>query len=195
MKKYFSNVIFIALILPFVFPTFAQTSSDQNLVSDLIKRMYAVSPKTFEFAEFNNKYQPEMHCKFLSQFLAAEALVKEKYKKCATGVNNYFRYPSSDQEDLSEEFSPLPKVKLGTPTVINNYAEIKVLFSRPYNGRVLYFLKKQNEEWRIYKIRTDTHADIDENEKNQEKRKLIDFSYFPEKAVSYNYSTMQEKKN
>lgn len=62
-------------------------SSDEGAIKSLIKRMYAIEPDTFEFAEFGARYQncevviegkydPERQCRLLAEFLVKEAILK-----------------------------------------------------------------------------------------------------------------------
>lgn len=184
MKRWLLRLSAVVLMLcACAFASAQNLSQDQKEVLDLVKRMYAVSSRTFEMGRFpeNGKFQPEKHCPFLSQFLATEALLKDKQGACAS----QFRYPTADPEDLSRfpKFLPIPK--FGVPVVKGDKAEIKVLFTtydkKPDGGRCLYFLKKTSEGWRIYRVRIDTAADIPEKyEGDKERGGLLIFNWFPE---------------
>lgn len=118
-------------------------TKNQKDVLNLVRRMYEVSSHTFEAGEFDGKFQPKKHCLFLSQFLAKEALIKDKQGAC----EGQFRYPTASSEVIYQYPNLLPVPQLGTPVIKGDRAEIKVLFlsydkKHKDGGRCLYFLKK-----------------------------------------------------
>lgn len=183
MKQWFLRLVVAFLMLgACVFAIAQDLNRDQKDVFDLMRRMYGVSSLTFEFGEFDGKYQPKKHCPFLSQFLTKELLTKDDQGSCG----NTFRYPTASNEDLSlfPKFLPVPQ--FGTPVIKGDRAEIKVLFltydkKHKDGGRCLYFLKKLSEGWRIYRVRTDAAASIPEQfEGDKERGGLLIFNWFPE---------------
>ncbi|ADQ85505.1 hypothetical protein [Methylovorus sp. MP688] len=151
-------------------------SQDQQELIKLIQQFYAIPTTTYLFANFNNKYHPELHCPFLSKFLAKEALVKRKDGVCFQPI----RYPTMDGEDaiLSSDY-PIPKIQ--TPVVKGSLAEVLVLFKND-PGRVRFYLKNTPDGWRIHKSRSDTSADIPENTQNPDDMRALMFTYFPPSA-------------
>jgi len=146
-------------------------TSEQMEITQLIKKLYAVSYLEFDAAVFGakyekckevvkGKYEPARQCRLLSEFLVKEAIIKEKRDPtCMTGVGGYFRYPSLDGMDLSpvECADPPPVPHINTPAVNGSKAKVHVTF--PINGtNVMYFLKKQPVGWRIYRIESSENS-------------------------------------
>ena len=139
---------------------------DQIEIESLIKKMYSIDPDTFEAKEFGGKYKngvrlvegkydPDRQCKLLEEYLVKEAVIKVKRAKqgCMTGNEGYFRYPHLNSTDLISytrvELPPKPQIKI--PTVDSEKGKIQVVFPKT-GANVVYYLRKQAEGWRIYRV-------------------------------------------
>lgn len=165
MKK----IIIAAMLLIIASGVIAQAqtlSTDQAAIKSFIKKMYAIDPDTFEYATFGakykngeevvkGKYDPDRQCRLLEEFLVKEAIIKEKRDPtCMAG----FRYPSVDDMELSPatRYAPLPKPHINTPLVDGNKAKVHVEIQNA--GDVFYYLRKEPEGWRIYRVESSENS-------------------------------------
>ena len=175
MKKIYILLVLIFVVLANTKIVLAETlTPDQIEIKSLIKKMYAIDPDTFEYARFGGKYKNgwvvvqgkhdlKRHCQLLAEFLVKEAVVKEdKTQSCKTGNGGYFRYPAVYEMDLSSatRSSQLPKAQIKLPIVNGDKAKVYVMLERA--GNVMYYLRKQSEGWRIYRVESsENDATID----------------------------------
>ena len=171
-------------------------TSDQIEIKTLIKKMYAIDPDTFEYGEFGGKYKngkvvaegkydPKRQCKLLEEFLIKEAIivVKGVNQGCMTGVNGFFRYPTFDSMDLGSvtRVDPPPQPKIKSPVVVRDKAKVHVTFPK-IGANVMYYLRKQPEGWRIYKIESSNNSATIETMDEREGDSIDIFP--PEKSVN-----------
>ena len=188
MKKILIALLLLLLHLLSSHAVLAETlTSDQIEIKTLIKKMYAIDPDTFEYGRFGakykngdvivrGKYDPKRHCKFLEEFLVKEAVIKEpKDLLCMTGVNGHFRYPTLDSMDLGSvtRVAPPPKPQIKSPVVDGEKAKIQVLLST-IDANVMYYLKKQPEGWRIYRVESSNSDATIDNIRTRENRSQLD---------------------
>lgn len=133
--------------------------------------MYAIDPDSFDNANFgaktkngevivSGKFDPDRQCRLLADFLVKKAVIKEKKEPGC--VTNYFRYPAVDDMELSlgTRTAPLPKHHINTPIINGDKAKVYVMLERA--GNVMYYLRKQSEGWRIYRVESsENDATID----------------------------------
>jgi hypothetical protein len=182
------NKILVSLALLFfqlisVHVGLAETlTPDQIEIKTLVKKMYEIDPDTFEYAEFGGKYKngkvisegkhdPKRQCQLLAEFLVKEAVIKkDKAQSCMTGNGGYFRYPLLDSMDLGSEtrVAPPPMPQIKTPVLNNDTGKVQVIFPT-LDANVMYYLKRQNNDWRIYRVETSRNdATIESIKKNGE---------------------------
>ena len=193
MKK-----IFILLSLLFVIFVSTKTvladtlTPDQIAIKTLIKKMYSIDPDTFEYAEFGGKYKngqlvtegkhdPKRHCQLLAEFLVKEAVIKkDKAQSCMSGNGGYFRYPLLDSMDLGSEtrVSPPPVPQIKAPVIKDGTGIVQVIFPT-MNANVVYYLKIQNNNWRIFRVETSRNDATVESIKKNGEGQLDKIDIFP----------------
>jgi hypothetical protein len=80
--------------------------------------MYSYSAGTFEYGEFQGKYEPERQCLLMEEFFLKKFISRpDKIRSCKIGTDTYIRYPGAGSEDLSENIKKgqMPKPKLSIP--------------------------------------------------------------------------------
>ena len=192
MKKLL--ITFMLVLLSHSSVTLAGTlSSEQNAIKSLIQKMYAIDPDTFEYAEFGGKYKnglmvsegkhdPKRQCLLLEEFLVKEAVIKnEKAQSCKTSNDGYFRYPGVSEMELSSATrdEPLPKTIIKSPVVSGDKAKIQVIFPR-VGANVMYYLRKQPEGWRIYRVESSHNSATIETKDEREGDSIDIFPPAPE---------------
>ena len=147
---------------------------EQTAARSLIKSLYEIDPGTFEYATFGAKYRngeevvegkhdPERQCKLLAKFLVNEAVIHVETKgikrACMTITGGFIRYPSADDEELSPatRYAPLPIPHINTPAVDGDKAKVHVTFPK-VGANVMYYLRKQPEGWRIYRVESSENS-------------------------------------
>ena len=195
MTKIFISLSLFLLQLMSSHVVLAETlTPDQVEIKSLIKKMYSIDPDTFEFGKFGGKYknghlvvegkyEPKRQCKLLEEFLVKEAVIKApKDVICMTGIEGYFRYPdtvSSDMDLSSATRDKLPsKPQINTPSVDGDKAKVHVIFKKE-NANVMYYLKKQNAGWRIYRVETSRNEATMESFKTHGEGQLDRINIFP----------------
>ena len=185
----------ILVYLSFMFALLANTGSvlaetltpDQIEIKSLIKKMYEIDPDTFEFSRFGGKYKdgevivrgkynPDKKCKLLEEFLVKEAVLKQpKDVGCMSGNDGFFRYPQLDSMDLGSvtRVAPPPKPQIKSPVVNGEKAKIQVLLPT-IDANVMYYLRKQPEGWRIYRVESSNSDATIENIHTRENRSQLD---------------------
>ena len=165
---------------------------DQVEIKSLIKKMYAIDPDTFEYAEFGGKYKngqlvtegkhdPKRQCQLLAEFLVKEAVIKkDKAQSCMTGNGGYFRYPLLDSMDLGSEtrVSPPPVPQIKAPVIKDGTGIVQVIFPT-MNANVVYYLKIQNNNWRIFRVETSRNDATVESIKKNGEGQLDKIDIFP----------------
>ena len=188
MKKVLMSITLLLVIFVSAKTVLADTlSQDQVEIKALIKKMYAIDPDTFEFGAFGGKYKngqvviegkydPKRQCKLLEEFLIKEAVIKEvKDISCMTGNGSYFRYPSLSEAYLgsSERVEPPPQPEITIPLVNGDKAKVQALLPT-IDANVMYYLRKQPEGWRIYRVESSNSDATIDNLRTRENRSQLD---------------------
>ena len=188
MKKLLMLLALLFVMQVSVKTVLAETlTADQIEIKSLIKKMYEIDPDTFEFGRFGakyknsdvmvrGKYNPAKQCKLLEEFLVKEAVIKEvKDLTCMTGNDSYFRYPSLSEAYLgsSERVEPPPQPEITIPLVNGDKAKVQALLPT-IDANVMYYLRKQPEGWRIYRVESSNSDATIDNIRTRENRSQLD---------------------
>lgn len=148
----------IVLLLLAVNVVHADTSANEQMqVKQLIKKMYSYDPSAFEFGEFKGKYNPNLHCQLLNEYLEPKLIRKTRITssadKCIVGdikVLHNMRYPAIGESIEADDIpSRTDKAVIQTPVVIGDVAKVAVLTPPNQHARTLYFLNKIDGQWKI----------------------------------------------
>lgn len=131
----------------------ARAQGQESEVADFIRRMYSYTPERLEFGEFSGEYQPARQCKLYRELVVPALLQDKGARGCglrAEQVGGSLRYPNLDSEALSPETrtEPVPDPSIVGIRVLPGRAIAKVMF-KGNPGRVVYFLDKSAQGWRI----------------------------------------------
>ena len=188
MKKIFMLLGLLLVVFVSTKVVLAETlTPDQIEIKALIKKMYLIDPDTFEFGRFGTKYKngdvivrgkynPDKQCKLLAEFLVRELVIEdEKDSGCMTGNGSYFRYPSLSEAYLgsSERVEPPPQPEIIPPLVNGDKAKVQALLPT-IDANVMYYLRKQPEGWRIYRVESSNSDATIDNIRTRENRSQLD---------------------
>lgn len=130
----------------------ATLMEDQKAVKQLMSKMYAYSIDTFEFGQFNGKYDPSRGCKLLSQFFDVSLLIpNERKEPCDLGG----RYAVGSSELLSDMRESHFPTTIGNPVIEGDKAAVEIITDLRHlplpeeMGRIVWFLNKTPLGWRI----------------------------------------------
>ena len=145
MKKILTFLL--ALFAAFGIATAAPLSDEQKEIQALIGRLYSIDSRTFEMGRFEGKFNPQKQGKLHSVFFTEDLLATVKDVTAVDGAG-FVRHPSLGSEDLSHisGIDPTKHPKMLPPVVKGDGAYIDVY---PDQGRVIYFLRKTPDGWRI----------------------------------------------
>lgn len=145
--------LFAAVLLMSIGSGLANTLSlEQISVKKLMQKMHSYKVENFEFAEFDGNHDKAKQCKLMEAFFVSSLLTPKNSKRLC---NSFERYPSADSILLGEQSGLVLPVQIGTPTVDGDTAAVEVISDLrkidPVGGvgRVVYFLHKTGEVWRI----------------------------------------------
>jgi hypothetical protein len=128
-------------------------SPEQQEIYKLIQKIYSIDPHTFEFGDFNGRYQPKKWVEFMKSYFddAAVKHYAELLKKSPGADVPFFRYPGEELVNDMGDVDDLPKVTI-KPAVVNGSDAKVIVITGDKNyehGHVVYFLHKTDRGWRI----------------------------------------------
>ncbi len=165
--KTLGYLLFFALICANTCCAADADSTDASEISALIKRLYSTPINDVEGKQqFGGKYDPNRGCEILKSFFVDRLIVRERPTSNCDTTGNYagpFRFPSLDGENMSdlEEDHRLPRYKLISVSAKDDHAVAKIIipegpgeFDNWRVGRVIYFLVRTPQGWRITNMLT-----------------------------------------
>src|SRR5450830_1655853 len=162
------------------------TATEKKAVEAIIRSMYAKKIRDMEFWSGNGAALKS--CEHLRSIFF-EPLLKKDDRGCDVNYAGYFRFPSLDDFQMSDlaNSNHLPKSKIVSSSVNGTTAVVKVLApidkDMP-NSRVVYFLRKTEQVWRIENFIAYRHWPLEPDVEYECSESLIYTFALPPKAAS-----------